>query len=169
MNLTQADLDKAVKDAEDRVRAEQNAQFAAQAAALTLLQGERQAERIQVQIDGWKAAGKLLPADEPGLKAFMAALEAGTPQAFEFTAADGKTPAKQTPGEWFAAFMAARKPVLALGTRGDSGDLAPGADGLSDREIADRAHAYQAAQDKQGHRITMAAAIDAVKQGKDKA
>lgn len=170
MSLTQADLDRAVTEAEARVRTELQAQFTAQNQQLTQLQTERRDERIQKLIDGWKASGKLLPADEAGLKEFMVAMEAAAAAEFEFTAAAGKTPAKQTPAQWFATFMAARKPLVRIGgSQGGSDTDPPGDSGLSDREIADRAHAYQAAQDKSGHRITMAAAIDAVKQGKDKA
>lgn len=124
--LTQADLDRAVQETEARVRtelaAQQTAEFTAATDLANRLLAERRAERIATQINGWKAAGQLLPAEEAGLAEFMAALEGGQSVAFEFTAA-GATPTKKTPVEFFADFVAARGRLVKLGAAGGA-DLA---------------------------------------------
>jgi hypothetical protein len=115
MPFSQADLDRVREEArtaaERETQTRLEAQFAAQGAELTTLRAQRLQERVQTQINAWKAGGQLLPAEEPGLAAFMAALESG-PAGGEFTfkAADGAE-ARQTPAAWFAAFVAARRAV----------------------------------------------------------
>lgn len=159
MNFTQADIDKAVQEATTKARTETEAQFAAQAATLTKLQAERQAERIQGLIDGWKASGKLLPADEAGLKEFMAAMESAAGAEFEFTAPGAATPTKQAPAAWFAAFMEARKPLVRLGARQDDSDPGPGTDVNDANAIARAAQDYQAAEAAAGREITIDKAV----------
>lgn len=130
MSFTQAQLDaaaeKARKEAEDKAKAD----FAAKDAELVKLRGERQTERIATQIKGWKAEGKVLPAEETGLAEFMASIEAADAE-FTFSAGDGKE-AKKTRSQFFIDFMAARKPLVKLGVR-----TAPEVDPVSDAEVTE--------------------------------
>lgn len=165
MPFSQEDLDRTAAETEARVRAElaaanpaQAAQFAAQAAELQQLRRDRQLERIAAQITGWKAAGQLLPAEEPGLAEFMVALEGGANEAFEFTAAGTAT--KKTPAEYFAEFVAARGRLVKLGAAADNGSD-PGAqvDMQDSNAIARQALAFQAAEASQGREISIAEAV----------
>lgn len=136
MPFSQEDLDRTAAETEARVRAElaasQSAEFTAAQQQLKQLKTQAQADRIKVQITGWKAAGMLLPAEEPGLAEFMATLE-GEPEStaatFEFTAAD-KAATKKTAAQYFADFVAARGRLVKLGAVGDAaGDPGPNGGG----------------------------------------
>lgn len=170
--FSQEDLDRTAAETEARVRRElavanpaQAAEFAAQSAELQRLRSERQAERIATQINAWKAAGRLLPAEEAGLAEFMAALEGGQAGTFEFAAAgaaEGAAKAKKTPAEFFAEFVAARGRLVKLGkTEGE--DPGPGNTGglnTSDaRAIAAAAQDFQAAEAKSGRVISIDVAV----------
>lgn len=184
--LTQEDLDRTARETEARVRAEiaaaqanQTAEFTAATELANRLLRERQTERIAGQINGWKAAGQLLPAEEPGLAEFMAQLEGapgGTAATFEFMAAGAAADApkvKKTPADYFAEFMARRGPLVKLGAKAGSetdpgaGDVVksftaqPGYEGLTvdgDRAALDqRIKQYQAE-----HKCDYAAAAAAV-------
>lgn len=167
MSFTQQDLDRTAAEAEARVRNE----FSAQEQELRRLQGERQADRINAAITGWKAAGKLLPAEEAGLAAFMAGLENATGGSFEFTAVGATAPTKKTLAEFFAEFMGQRKPQLQLGRQQAGHDTSPEpTEGqATNKEISERARNYQAKQEERGIRISIGDAINAVTEGKDKA
>lgn len=164
---SQADLDAARIAAATEATTAQAAQFAAAQTALTALQAERRAERIGVQIAGWKAAALVTPAEEPGLAEFMAALEAGTADGgkFAFAAADNSQ-VSSSPTDWFAKFVAGRKAVLKLGAASNAGDEPNAAtEGLSDADIAAQALQYQRAQEVLGRRISVGRAIDEVTNG----
>lgn len=124
MSFTQQQLDAAAESARKEAEEKSAKEFAAKEAELTKLRGERQAERIASQIGDWKAKGLLTPAEEPGLSEFMAALEAQADE-LNFSAAD-KSEVKKTPAQFFADFMAARKPVVKLGGAPGAGDDAEG-------------------------------------------
>lgn len=126
MSFTQAQLDAAAESARKEAEEKSAKEFAAKEAELTKLRSERQTERIASQIGGWKAKGLLTPAEEPGLAEFLASLE---DQAAEltFSAAD-KNEVKKTPAQFFADFMAARKPVVKLGAVPGADDDAEGGD-----------------------------------------
>ena len=172
--LTQEDLDRTARETEARVRAElaaaqatQAAEFSAATELANRLLRERQAERIAGQINGWKAAGLLLPAEEPGLAEFMAQLEGapgGTAATFEFAAAgaaEGAPKVKKTAAEFFAQFMAARGPLVKLGAKAGS-ETDPGATALDINDtqaIARAATDFQAAEAKEGREISIAAAV----------
>lgn len=126
MSFTQEQLDAAAEQARREAEEKATKDFAAQAAELTRLRGERQAERIAQQIDGWKAKGLLTPAEEPGLAEFMASLE-GQDAELNFSAAD-KSEVKKTPAQFFADFMAARKLVVKLGGAPGSAEGGEGTD-----------------------------------------
>lgn len=161
--FTQAQLDEAV--------ARERQQFAAQGQELAELRAARQAERIGTQISGWKAAGVLLPALEPGMAQFMAALESGQTGEFAFSSAAGAE-TKQTPAQWFAAFMGSLQPLVKLGNTAAGADTDTGEAGgegaLTNAEVADRARAYQRSEADAGRVISVGQAIDAVIAGKDK-
>jgi hypothetical protein len=161
--FTQAQLDEAL--------ARERQQFAAQGQELADLRAARQAERIGTQISGWKAAGVLPPALEPGMAQFMAALEGGQAGEFAFSSAAGAE-TKQTPAQWFAAFMGSLQPLVKLGNTAAGADTDTGDTGgegaLRNAEIADRARAYQRTEADAGRVISVGQAIDAVIAGKDK-
>lgn len=113
IQLTQEQLDEQLKQAREQAARDAEAQFSAQGKELAELRAERVRERHTGLINGWKAKGLVLPAEETGMREFMAALEGG--DAFEFAAADGSQPVKKSPIEWFAEFMAARQPVVKTG------------------------------------------------------
>jgi hypothetical protein len=165
MSLTQADLDRTASETEARVRAELGSQFTASTAELAQLKAERQRERIAAQITGWKAAGLLLPAEEPGLAEFMAALEGGAEAGtFEFTAATGQAPTKKSPAEYFAEFVAARGALVKLAGPGGAShtgntDPAPKVDASDYQAIARAANEFQAAEAKAGREIGIDAAV----------
>lgn len=156
MTITPEQLAAAEARAREEATASVRAEFAAKDQELVQLRAERQRERINAQITGWKSAGKVLPAEEAGLAEFMASLEDAGAE-FTFSAAGGQE-AKKTPAVFFAEFMAGRAPVLKLGkTPGQ--DPAPAVDLTSGRAIADAAREFQAAQEKAGRTISIDAAI----------
>lgn len=153
---TQDALDKARKDGEAAAEARFSAQLSATNNQLAQLQSQHRNERINGQIAGWQKDGKVLPADVPGMAAFMATLEDGAPTEFAFSAADGKE-VKQTPAAWFAAFMAARKPLMTLGVRLQHEDP-PTPEG-DPAAIAAKAHKYINEQNAAGLTVSYAAAV----------
>ena len=156
--LTEADLQRARDEAAALATATLQAQFSAQGQELAELRAARVAERIGVQINGWKAAGKLLPADEPGLAEFMAALEAGQAGEFSFSAA-ANVVAKQTPAQWFASFMAARKPIK-LGEGGGAGGENPDpVDTQDSAAITKQALAFIHSESQAGRTVSSAQAV----------
>lgn len=157
MSFTQADLDRVAAETAARVKAETEAQFSAAQAELTRLQSEQQRTRITHQVEGWKAKGLVTPAESTGLVEFMASIETADAAQFEFSAAGGAA-AKKTPAEWFAEFMAARKPVVTLGHR-QEGDPMPVLDKANPRAIADAAVEFQAAEAKSGRTVSVEAAV----------
>lgn len=153
------ELQRAREEAAASTRAEMTAQFSAQSAELDRLRAERQTERIGVQINGWKAAGKLLPAEEPGLVQFMVSLEGGGSGEFTFSAPGTTGEVKKTPAQWFAAFMAARAPAVQLGKRSPDDDRAPAVDQSDYRAIANAALEFKAAEAKAGREIGIDVAV----------
>ncbi|QDL55926.1 hypothetical protein [Rhodoferax aquaticus] len=158
MSFTQEQLDaaaaKARKEAEDKAAAE----FAASQTELTQLRSERQSERITTQIAGWTAGGVVTPAEVEGLAEFMASIE-GAAGEFSFSAAD-KSDVKKTPAQFFADFMAKRKPVVKLGNQSNLGGN-QGADlDMNDAgQIADRARQYMKEQTNKGLTVSLPEAV----------
>ena len=167
MNFTQADLDQARTDGEAKAKTESEAalatatsNFTAAQAALGKLEKERQTERIDAQIKGWKEMCVILPADEPGLRQYMASLEdAG--QEFTFSKAEGGE-AKKTPAQFFADFMASRKPVIKLGGIGAGNEPADAVDLTSTADITAAANNFIASEATAGRVISAAAAVQHV-------
>lgn len=162
MSFTQEQLDaataKARKEAEDKAAAE----FAASQTELTQLRSERQSERITTQIAGWTAGGVVTPAEVEGLAEFMACIEGGNGAGggeFSFSAAD-KSDVKKTPAQFFADFMAKRKPVVKLGNQSNLGGN-QGADlDMNDAgQIADRARQYMKEQTDKGLTVSLPEAV----------
>lgn len=156
MSYTQEQLDAAKADAAKAAEEKHKAEFAAKDAELIALKAERQRERIGAQIKGWKAEGKVLPAEEAGLAEFMAQLEDAGAE-FTFSASDGAE-AKKTPSQYFADFMAARKPLVKLGVvvADPSGEPE-----LSDNPtvIANKAREFISDQAKKGITVELTDAI----------
>lgn len=157
MSFTQEQLDaaaaKARKEAEDKAATD----FAASQAELTKLRGERQAERIGAQITGWKAQGLVTPAEEAGLAEFMGSLESGAGGEFSFSASD-KSEVKKTPAQFFADFMAARKPLVKLGQQVAADDV-PGVDSNDAGALADAARNYMKEQSDKGLTVSLLEAV----------
>lgn len=159
MSFTQEQLDAAAAKARQEAEDKNKAEFAAKDAELLKLRGERQAERIGLQIGEWKAKGLVTPAEEPGLAEFMGTLEASAGD-FAFSAAD-KTEVKKTPAQFFADFMATRKPLVKLGKQ-DSVDEGAQVDVNDANKLADAARSYMADQAGKGVTVTLPEAIDHV-------
>lgn len=160
--FTQADIDaaaaKAKKEAEDAA----TVNFAAKEAELLTLKATNQKARIAAQIEGWKTAGIVTPAEEVGLTEFMVSLEAGEAAEFSFSAAD-KSAVKKTPTQFFADFMAARKPVVKLASKGDNTDPADATVDTSDAVALGKAASdFMASEAKEGRVISSAAAVEHV-------
>lgn len=157
MSFTQEQLDaataQAVKEAGDKSRAD----FVAQGEELLKLRAERQGERIGAQITGWKAKGLVTPAEEAGLAEFMGSLESGDGGAFTFSASD-KSAVKKTPTQFFAEFMAGRKPLVKLGQQmaADDGGAVNGNDA---GQLADAARSYMSDQAGKGLTVSLPEAV----------
>lgn len=164
MPITQEQLDAAKAEAAQEATQKAALEFAAKEAELIQLKAERQAERIAAQINGWKTAGKVLPAEEVGLAEFMGALEDADNE-FSFSAADGAD-AKKTPAKFFIDFMSARAPLVKLGQRSES-EPAPATtlDQGDYRAIAKAAANFQAAEAKEGREISIDVAVAQVTRG----
>jgi hypothetical protein len=154
--LTPEDLERAAQEAAAKAKAEAAVEFAAQAEELKKLKSERQGERIKLQITGWKAEGKLLPAQEAGLAEFMAAIEDG---GFELTfAAPGTdTPAKKPAAEFFAEFMGRLAPQIKLGKQ--EHEEPERVDVNDANALAAAAKEFMADESKAGRTVTLQAAI----------
>lgn len=163
MPFTQADLDAATAAGEAKATTESAAalatavsNFAAAEAALTKLGKERQAERIDAEVKGWKDKGLILPAEEAGLREYMAAQE-GAGVEFTFSKAEGGE-AKKTPAQFFTDFMASRKPVIKLGgSKGeDQGDAVDGNDA---HQLAQAAQTFMKDQSAKGISVSLPEAV----------
>lgn len=157
-DITQEQLDAEVAKARKEAAEVEQAKYAAQGKELADLQDERRKERISTAINGWKAKGKVLPAEEAGLAEFMASLETA-PETFTFSQA-GKD-VKKTPADWFAAFMDARGPVVKLNKPGLDEGSGPDDDQVTDdaEDAAAKASAYVAAQAKLGIKVSASDAV----------
>lgn len=160
--FTQAEVDAAKAQARKEAEDAATAKFAAQQAELLTLKAKQQKDRIAGLVEGWKAAGLVTPAEEVGLTEFMVALEAEGAE-FAFSAAD-KTEVKKTPMQFFADFMAGRKPVVKLapsaGAGGSANDVAVD---TSDAEaLGKAAREFMASEEKEGRVISSAAAVEHV-------
>jgi len=164
--FTQEDLDRARQEGESTGRQAASAEFSAQVTTATeranKAENETRTARIGSQIDGWVREGKVLPAERPGMAEFMAHLEGGTSQTFEFSAADG-TASTKTPAAWFASFMASRTAAVRLGHTPDGGD--PGAGTNDSQAIADKAQEFMKAQSDKGITVSIADAVAHVSKG----
>ncbi|WP_431511651.1 hypothetical protein [Variovorax sp. DAIF25] len=159
MSISKEDLDAAIAKALADGKAAATAEFASKDEELTQLRGKVRSDRIGGLIKGWKAEGKVLPAEEVGLAEFMGALEDAESE-FTFAAGDGKD-AKKTPAAFFAEFMAARTPVIKLGRATKvSDDPGTSAIDLKDsKAIAKAASTFQAQEAKEGREISIDAAV----------
>ncbi len=125
------------------------------------LQAENQALRqqlrqqvIEQQINGWQAAGKVLPADVSGMAEFMGAL-ANAEATFEF--AEGDTQTSATPSQWCANYVE-RRAGLPLGQEVAGGDAPPTVrDDAQSIKVA--AQEYQDSQKQKGIDIDWTAAV----------
>jgi hypothetical protein len=167
--FTPEQLADAVAQATAAGKAEAAAQFAASSDVIAqenaALKAAASKAAIDARLDAWTTDGKLLPAARAGHAAFMAQL-AALPTSYAFAVADDAHAAKQSPAEYFAAFMDAKAPVINLrgaGTQG-AGDALPVP--LTDaKAIASKAQAYMETQAKLGVTVSLPQAIDHVSAG----
>jgi hypothetical protein len=155
MPFTQEDIDKARQEAQ----AEAEAKFAAQGQELAELRATRITEKVTTQVNDLVAKGIVTPAEKAGVAAFMTSLENGEVKAFAFAAPDGKAEITQTPAEWFAAFMAGRKPIVKLGRDERLDDDTQPVLSNDPTEIANKAAAFMAEQAKLGITVSLADAV----------
>lgn len=156
MSFTQEQLDAAAAKATKDAKEESQAQFAATQAELATLRGVVQSERIGAQVNGWKAQGLVTPAEEAGLVEFMGSLESGGSE-FSFSASD-KSTVKKTPAQFFADFMAGRKPLVKLGQKMPVDDVAA-IDGNDAGQLADAARSYMKSQSESGLTVSLPEAV----------
>ncbi len=164
MSFTQADIDKARADGEAAAKAIADSAAAATASSFTAaqtelasLRKERQTERINAQVTDWKAKGLIVPAQEAGLREYMAAQE-GADVEFSFSKAEGGE-AKKTPTLFFIDFMAARKPVIKLGASSAADDAGDLVDGSDPHQLAEAAQSYMKQQSDKGITVSLPAAV----------
>lgn len=157
MPISKEEHDAAVAQAKKEAEAAAEAKFAAQGAELAELRAARTTDLIANQINTWKAAGLVLPAEEPGLAQFMADIEGETE--LEFSAADGKA-VKQTPAAWFASFIQGRKGLKLGATQQEPEDKSFNANSADD--IGAKAVEYQAEQAKLGRTVSIELAVQHV-------
>jgi hypothetical protein len=119
------------------------------------MRSERQFERIGAQIGAVKAAGKLLPAQEPGLAEFMASIE-NAPAEFSFSKGDGEV--KKTNAQFFTDFMAALPVLVKLGARADEDGGIP-VDANNSAQLADAARTYMSEQEGKGLTVSLPEAV----------
>ncbi len=160
ITLTPEQLEEKLAQARREAEERASAQFAAQGQELAELRAQRQAEKHAALINDWKAKGLLLPADEVGMREFMAALDAG--QEFEFAAPGSDTPAKKAPLDFFAEFMAGRKPVVQLGAPAGSADPVQVVNVNDHKAVAEAAHEFMAARQKAGNPVSFEFAVQHV-------
>lgn len=160
IQLTQEQLEEQLKQAREQAARDAEAQFSAQGKELAELRAERVRERHTGLINGWKAKGLVLPADEAGMREFMAALE--SVDAFEFSAADGEAPKKKTPIEWFAEFMAGRKPVIKTGQQLPPVDDVTPLDLQDPAAVEAAAHKFMKAEAEAGRDVSFELAVQHV-------
>lgn len=159
MSFTQEQLDAATAQATKEAESKTRADFVAQGEELVKLRGERQFERIGLQVNGWKAKGLVTPAEEAGLVEFMGSLENGSGAEFAFSASD-KTEVKKTPAQFFSDFMATRKPVIKLGNSSLVDDMPLNTQSTGD--LAKAANDFMAAEAKEGRNVSSAQAVQHV-------
>jgi hypothetical protein len=116
--------------------------------------------------EGLVKSGQLLPKDKARTIAFMEALPADG-VVVEFAEGDKTT---ETPMlDVFKAFLAGMPKVVEFSEVGNKGVKADSpTDGQTDRQLADRAHAYKVKREESGQFISYAEAVNAVHAGNDK-
>ena len=162
MTITQAQLDAANQAAVD-ARAEADkvkADFAALNADVLTMRATAQKERIGAQIDKWMAEGKLYAHEGAGLAEYMASLEAVSSGAFTFSQAGGDV--QQTPAQFHAAAIEARKPLIALGVRSSDVPEGDAVDTGDSAAIGAKARDFMASEVAAGRVMNIASAVDHV-------
>ena len=172
--------DSAQREAEfskwEQRRKQEEADYAARVAALKEQEAaadraarERQAEQ---ELQAHVAAGRVLPAEAPGLAAFMAWLPDGDEAVISFSepaGKDGSTDTKtQTPRAYLSDFLSALPQRVPFGVAAGGPLPKTATESDTDDTIPARALAYQARLAEIGVDLDIVAAVDAVRMGKDK-
>ncbi|MDP1655706.1 MAG: peptidase [Hylemonella sp.] len=146
--------------------AEQQRQLTEREAALAAREKAIKKAEFDEFAEGLVKSGQLLPKDKARTVAFMEALPANG-VVVEFGEGDKTT---ETPIlDVFKTFISGLPKVVEFSEVGDKGVKADATtDGQSDRQIADRAHAYKVKREEAGQFISYAEAVNAVHAGTDK-
>lgn len=171
VQFTQADIDRAKKEAEDKAQAD----FARREQEL---KDRQEADRLQFEkeraefrrnefrtfVDEQIDAGKLLPAQAQGAVEFMAHLAGGEAAEFEFSRGEeGKTQTvKAKPVDWFKDFVKALPKQITVGRRNDEeADVDAG----DYKAIQAAASDYQKQQRDKGIEVSVSEAVAHVTKG----
>lgn len=149
------------ENAQLKANAKQAADFAEAEKTLKAREATIARKEIGLEVDALIAAGKVLPAQKPGLVEFMAGLDDGE-TTVEF--GEGAAAQKVSPRKFMKEFLAANPKLVDF--QEHSKDSKPGAVDLSAQEIADKAVEYREAMQAKGHTVTTTEAVAAVKAGK---
>ena len=160
ITLTPEQLEEKLAAARREAQTQAEAQFSAQGQELAELRSQRQAERVSGLINGWKAKGLVLPADEAGLAEFMSALDVA--EAFEFTAAGAASPTKKSLLDFFAEFVSARKPAVQLGGAGGASGALPEVNLQDTTSITTAAAEFQKSEQAAGRSCSFEFAVQHV-------
>jgi len=160
ITLTQEQLDEKLAQARREAEEAATHKFSAQGQELAELRATRQAERVSGLINGWKAQGLIVPADEVGMREFMGVLDDSA--TFEFSAPGNAAPSSKSPLDWFAQFMAARKPVVQLGKLGKVDDAAGGVDINDPTALTGAANEFMASEKAAGRTVSFEFAVQHV-------
>ncbi len=145
----------------ERERAEFAAQREAEQAKADAARRLREAD---ASLEEHVKEGRVLPAEQAGLAAFMASLPGGKGEVIVF-AASGGGEEKKTPQAFFAEFLSHLPKRIHYGEFAGNDKALP--EGADDKEIARRARAYHDAAHFRGEFISYADAVDAVCAGAD--
>lgn len=146
--------------------AEQQRQLDEREAALNKREQEQREADLVDFAEARVKAGQLLPKDKARVLTFMKALPP-TAMCVEFGEGDTKT---ETPAvEVFKQFLEGLPKLVEFAEVGKTGVTGENVtDGLTDKQVADRAQAYKAKRDAAGNHISFSEAVNAVHAGTDK-
>ena len=152
--------------AREKDLAEREAKLAAEEVELTRSQAEAVAAarfaKADAALDAHVKAGRILPAERPGLAALMASLPVDDGAVLAFAGSDGRTD-KKAPAAVLEALLSALPARVDYQERADNGSAPAAGSGSGDAAaIAAKAAAHREAALAAGRTITVAQAVDEV-------
>lgn len=152
--------DHSMQAALDRVKAELAQERATRETERRLVEADR-------ALDEHVRAGRVLPAERPGLAALLASLPADG-AALSFAAPDGAT-VSEAPRAVLERLLAAVPARVDYGEHAPRGDRPPDPPTEADPDVSRRAAAFRLAQREAGIHLSAAEAVRAVRRGEDRA